>query len=210
MGARPLIVAWDVTGREPLLAWRGGETVQLRTFPGRKASQVMLTALTELEQETGSRITHVGFVSGPGSFTGIRAGLATAQGLRLSGRATTSACTAFDLCALRLGPERSGILLPGSQGYGFSAVYEHGQRVGEAQALRLDQVPHDVVWLCPTRPAGLPEAVVTKELGQPVVLLYPEWVQRQQPDADAGLEPFYVRPPDVRKGVPLIEQLLKG
>ncbi|CAM2005206.1 hypothetical protein [Acanthopleuribacter pedis] len=205
-----MIAAWDVTGREPTLAWLTDTGTEVETFPGQKASQVLLPMLQQLEESTGQRITKVGFIRGPGSFTGIRAGLATAQGLRLSGRAETYAATAFDLLVPELDADTTGILLPGSAGYGFTAVYEDGRCVQAAEARRLEDVSADIHWLCPFALPGLPEQVRTKVLDRHPVSFFPARIAAASAEADQNLEPFYVRPPDVRKGVPLIEQLLKG
>jgi tRNA threonylcarbamoyladenosine biosynthesis protein TsaB len=75
----------DTVGTRPGAALVEGERVVASAeFPGRSASAVVVAELRRMLGEAGwaLRDLHgVGVVAGPGSFTGVRTGLATAKGL---------------------------------------------------------------------------------------------------------------------------------
>ena len=62
----------------------GGVVVASEVLPAREASSALLPAIARLMEAQGwvlSELDGVGVVSGPGSFTGVRVGLAAAKGL---------------------------------------------------------------------------------------------------------------------------------
>lgn len=112
------ILAFDTSGNEASLAlWAGGNmrSVSLPAGAGPHSQAArLLPVIQELlrEEDLNFQDLHVIATStGPGSFTGIRLGLATAQGLVLSTRARSFAPTTFQLFAFGAWKEKvdSGI-----------------------------------------------------------------------------------------------------
>lgn len=83
-----LVLALDTATPGPALALAGdGFEEEIPLPPGHQASEVLLPSLQELLARCGLSLDRVGrlvVLSGPGSFTGIRVGLATAWGLSRS------------------------------------------------------------------------------------------------------------------------------
>jgi tRNA threonylcarbamoyladenosine biosynthesis protein TsaB len=75
--------------------------------------------------------------AGPGSFTGLRVGISTVQGLALAGDRPCAAISALDALAARAAPFPGGIvaLMEAHRGEVFGAVYDgSGRARGEPQA----------------------------------------------------------------------------
>ena len=75
----------DTCGEVGSVALSEGETIAAsETLPERGSSSALLPAITRLLQAKGwalSKLDGIGVVAGPGSFTGVRVGLAAAKGL---------------------------------------------------------------------------------------------------------------------------------
>ena len=112
------ILAFDTSGNEASLAlWTGGNmrSVSLPSGAGpHSQAACLLPVMQELLREEVLSFQDLHMIAtstGPGSFTGIRLGLATAQGLVLSTRARSFAPTTFQLFAFGAWKEKvdSGI-----------------------------------------------------------------------------------------------------
>jgi tRNA threonylcarbamoyladenosine biosynthesis protein TsaB len=81
-----MIISLDTASPVPAVAvLRDGALFQRRLSLERRASEDLLPALTECLEDAGADLSdcdRIAVCSGPGSFTGIRIGLATAWGLR--------------------------------------------------------------------------------------------------------------------------------
>ncbi|ADV81775.1 peptidase M22 glycoprotease [Terriglobus saanensis SP1PR4] len=79
------MLAVDTCGAEGGVAVaRDGEVVARRSLPGRETQERLMTAVQECLAEAGIRATELNFLAvmtGPGSFTGVRIGVAAVKGL---------------------------------------------------------------------------------------------------------------------------------
>ena len=85
-GSMVLVEAGDAAGLEgaPVRLDGGPTIVATATFPGRSSSERLLPELRAMLGATGWRLGElaaIGVVSGPGSFTGVRVGVAAAKGM---------------------------------------------------------------------------------------------------------------------------------
>lgn len=164
---------------------------------------------------------------GPGAFTGLRVGLATAQGLAVAYRKPLVGCTAFE-ALVALVPQWQGALCPVVQarrGEVYAAIYHRG---GDGDVITIEErVPGMVVTpdaLCTfiyERTLFLGSGVtayrsaLTAALSSDAICLdlveastglaasVARWgatrVQGQQEDNPLQVRPFYIRPADARR-----------
>lgn len=112
------ILAIDSTTPVLFLAYGSGDDVVLRRHPlGRRHSTHLLPAVVELLQGR-ARPDAVAVAAGPGSYTGIRIGMATAEGLKRG----------FDVPALAI-PTFLGWAEPYHEGRVVTAIDARGGRV---------------------------------------------------------------------------------
>ena len=146
----PLLLALESSGAEPSAAlFRGAELLgERRARPGRPGSEMLLPAVDALLRRAGvgaSALDAFAVGVGPGSFTGLRVGIATLKGLAFGSRAPVAAVGT--LAALALRAPRSADLLV--------AVLD--ARRGEVYAASFLRDGHAL------EPAGLPEGLYTPE-----------------------------------------------
>jgi len=111
------ILAFDTSGDEASLAlWANGNmrflSLPLSAGPHSQAA-CLLPAIQDLLKEEALDFKGLDVIAtsiGPGSFTGIRVGLATAQGLLLSTQSKSFAPTTFQIFAFGAWKERGGLI----------------------------------------------------------------------------------------------------
>ena len=198
-----MILAYDVTDRTAHVAWQGNDGVtHLREVSDGKATGFLLPLLQDVEQQSGETITSLGVVTGPGSFTGIRVGLATALGLRAARPMPVFGFTKPDLVAGLL--ENQSLLLPAGRGQALCIAFHKGSAAGEPQIL-----PHDQLGPAENYRAITPITGFDCELLQ--INTAERCLQLIQAGAQEGRhppEPYYVRPADAIAGRSLIDKLL--
>lgn len=113
------LLSFDTSGIIASIALQTKKTLLTRTFPPGANSQTLSSALVPTFQEllleaniTFQDLDVIAVVTGPGSFTGIRIGLATAQGLALATKAQIFAPTSLEVMAFSaLSKKPQGILV---------------------------------------------------------------------------------------------------
>ena len=89
-----------------------------------------LAALLEHEGMALDTIDAFAVATGPGSFTGLRVGIATMQGLAMATGKPLIGISAFDALAMLASGERIATWIDAWRGEVFAAVYENGQLIG--------------------------------------------------------------------------------
>ncbi len=198
LGCEAVIGAFDVTDRVTRIAWqdRNGER-GFREIEELKASQVLLPELDALLNEVGEPLEQLGVIRGPGSFTGIRVGLATALGLRESLGIPVYAVDKFTLMKLACPDADAVLAVAGGRDRFF--VEKAGRRFFCSTAELEEETS---VWI----PLTGPPCCNRLHLHFADFLLAQIAAETFPPSDE--LEPLYVQPPDAKKGQTLLEKLL--
>jgi tRNA threonylcarbamoyladenosine biosynthesis protein TsaB len=223
-----LVLALDTTTRrgsaallrdDVLVDLEGGDPAQPygRRLPG---------DLVRLLDRHGLRVRDVDLfavAAGPGSFTGLRIGIATMQGLALTNSRPIAGISALDALnasqrGLATAPEPFYVAawLDAQRGEIFSALYDGAQRVDGAAVDTPAATLARWAALRPTRPlrfvgdgallhadqilATLPDAAIVPDvplLAPAVACLAVEAATRHETTPAGGIRPIYVRRPDV-------------
>jgi tRNA threonylcarbamoyl adenosine modification protein YeaZ len=193
-----LEVAIETSSRRATVAARAGaRALQAELSSARAHASDLLPALDQLLRELGGQpgsidAVYVGL--GPGSYTGLRVGIATALGIaRSTGAALVGLCSFEVLLWERLAPgETGGVLLDGRSGGFYHARYrrtEEGLEELEAPAILEPAAARE-------RAAGdgrsfgaddPPQARALLELGA-------RRLARSGPMLPADVQPLYLRP----------------
>jgi tRNA threonylcarbamoyladenosine biosynthesis protein TsaB len=126
-----------------------GEPVELRhePAPGERpghAAQLLPLARRALEAlgATFADVTRIGVGVGPGTFTGLRIGVATARALAQSTGAELAAVSTLDALAEPCAAQHAVLaVLDARRGEAFVAAYVGGERVGGPVAIAPEELP---------------------------------------------------------------------
>ncbi len=195
-----MIVVLDVTGNRGEIVWRDGSTQEACVLEGRKHAETLAPALASLID--GRHLEALGVVTGPGSFTGIRIGIATFLGFRAALNIPVYGISTFDLIWHQAGCPKlpCHVILEQSRGFVVQSYTSTGVRQSminslegfAGQALYSDQ-------------ALGPEVNQVGGLRLPTFL---DLIADAAISPSAELEPCYVRPPDAIRGRNLLDELL--
>lgn len=116
-----------------VLAKKGGK-VCLRHIPdcAMRHSVILMDEIDKAFSETGLTPAECDFfaaVTGPGSFTGIRIGIATAKGFALATGKKLCGVTSFDLIAYNVNSSRFGVAIDAAHDHAYYCGYGAGRQV---------------------------------------------------------------------------------
>jgi tRNA threonylcarbamoyladenosine biosynthesis protein TsaB len=213
------LLAVDTTTAHGSLALLDDETVagEVRTTSTEGHSRWLLPALESLLASRGWRLgdlTGFAVTVGPGSFTGLRVGIATVQGLALGTKKPCVGVTALDVLASRAAG-RSGqvvALMDAWRDEVYARIYESGHPTGEPFACPVDRIRGRVdpratllgdatVRYAERLRAALPEAEILETdlfLAVPLGRLALGAFRREEGVGPEALKPLYVRDVDIR------------
>lgn len=223
MTSGPLILGIDtaLSGCSAALVDEGG-TVQAMRFEliARGHAERLVPMVGELLADAGidpGQISAVAVAAGPGSFTGIRVGLAAARAFGLAWGAPCHGVSSLAVLALAAlqenrdaigsGPFLAAIDASRGQVYAqlFRAADDAPEALGDAAALSPEEAARLATEHGCTLVAGSGAMLVREASGQTLTALAPEWtdaasVARLSRMAGFALPPqaFYVRPHDAR------------
>lgn len=198
-----MILAFDVTDRKATISWRHqGKALQQRTFNEGKATNFLLPAIDEILGTDKTALTAIGVIKGPGSFTGIRVGLATAMGLSTGLGIPAYGFTKYQLAEGLF--QEGGLLLPAGRGRVLMAHFRNGSLQGSPETKEVEELDPNLEYRT-FGDIGQPQfPVLDLDLTAKCIDL----IQSGIDASDYDLQPLYIRPPDAIKGRGLIHKLL--
>ncbi len=191
-----IILSFDTTGRQDSIALKYRDTLDVRLLPQGGSglqSAILVPELQRLLTDhdlTFQDVTVLCTLTGPGSFTGIRIGLATAQGLKLASNVTIFAPTTLDVLSSLSGQIA---VIDSLRGDYFV------QHDAKAEILTLDQLKalsqeKEIVSTTPI------DSIKTTVLDSPMAdLLIQFYEQCNDRSIFQDLAPFYIRTPEFAK-----------
>jgi tRNA threonylcarbamoyladenosine biosynthesis protein TsaB len=179
---------------------------------GRSHSEVLVPTLDALLKEAGlapRALTGVACCVGPGGFTSLRIGVATAEGLALTGLPTWG-FTAFALRRVALAQAgvkgHVTILLDGQRGEAFLQPWDDLEALAEARKAPLNDLGVEGPWWAPEAFAAkvaLPGRVVIPDEGAAMLAGLAALTRSSAERAsESPLRPFYLRRTDAEVNFP--------
>jgi tRNA threonylcarbamoyladenosine biosynthesis protein TsaB len=220
---RPMrLLAVDTTTAHGSLALLDEETVagEVRTTSTEGHSRWLVPALESLLTAQGWRLddlTGLAVTVGPGSFTGLRVGIATVQGLALATKKPCVGVIALDALASRAAGQRGQVvaLMDAWRDEVYARIYEDGRPRGEPFACPVEGIRGRVdpratllgdgtLRYAERLRAALPEAQILETdlfLAVPLGRLALGALRRGEGAGPEALKPLYVRDVDIRPAV---------
>jgi tRNA threonylcarbamoyladenosine biosynthesis protein TsaB len=196
------ILSFDTTSSQDSIAVKVNNQVYGKLLPQGGSglqSAILVTELSQLLRERERTLADIDvlcILTGPGSFTGIRLGLATAQGLKLATNCTIFAPTLLDV--LLFWRKDDVAVIDSKRGDYFvkmdGAVSTMTLKEVHQIALRRSIVSVDSI-------SGIEVTLPQRSIAQELIAFYEHCDQRQQ---YRSLEPFYIRTPEFSKKKPFI------
>lgn len=201
----PLLTVDSASPTLSVAIGREGRALAERSAPSGRDAPSLLRLIDELLEETGLRLSDLGgavAVRGPGSFTGLRVGLATLLGLHASLELPCTAIATFEPLAFQAGAGdvATVAVVDALRAEWFTQAYQSAIAT-EEPTLRTAE---DLARLGSIRVIGfrldeladaLPEAEVVE--ARPLAPTLLEWATNRKIEWDVWLltEPLYLRPP---------------
>lgn len=139
----PWLLAIDTCGGEGGVALAQTESctvVSARTLPGRETQERLMTAVQEVLSEASVTPADLGYIAvthGPGSFTGVRIGIAAAKGLAEALHLPIVAESRLKLLALRAGSKEAvNAWLDAGRGDVYAGIYRGAACISEGMYTR--------------------------------------------------------------------------
>lgn len=186
--------------------FEGGRAVAVRSEPMAKGHQERLPLLVrDVVAEAGGfdRLERVGVTVGPGSFTGLRVGLAFAMGLATARGLPIVGVSALDALAASIEADEVFALIDARRDQTYARLRLGADWAGPAEALTLDRArarlaEHPEAHLVGSGAALFADAVAAERL-HPLAGPDPAAIARLAVGADPALNPprpLYLRAPD--------------
>lgn len=197
------LLAIDTGSPTTSVALGTGDDVTLRELEQRRTSELLLPTIEELLAERGWRLGDLdGLIAlaGPGSFTGLRIGLATIYGLHQSTGIRATAIPTLDVLAAASGADEVTAAVDSLRGEWLAAPYRDGTATAEPRLVAAEALVRGGVGPGPVIGAG-----VKRLEGAEVELLEPPELAsvalaiaadgRAKWDPLLLTRPLYARPP---------------
>lgn len=207
----PTIISFDTTSPIDSIALYHKGQVTCKVLPqggSSLQSAILIPSIQTLLQEKGISFQDINLVAtlaGPGSFTGIRIGLATAQGLVTAGKYQIIIPTLLELlafAAFQKNPALQEVLsiVDSKRGDYFCQRFNLDlSAIDEAKPLSLDQIPKDTFLVSDKTIIERQTLVMTDPSAITLIEFCLQYALPLQGQAYNKIEPFYIRNPEFAK-----------
>ncbi len=196
------ILSFDTTGSQDSIAVKVNGQIYNKLLPRGGSglqSAILVSELTQLlleRERTLATIDVLCVLSGPGSFTGIRLGLATAQGLKLATKCVIFAPTLLDVLLFR---HKESIAVIDSKRGDYFVKIDSSISIMTLQQLQEARKHRSIISVNPI--PGVEVISPSHSIAHELIEFYESCNHREQ---FMRLEPFYSRTPEFAKKTPFV------